>query len=114
MHMRANDYHFMLAVPTHVEVVRVSATEIYVSWIATDADTYVIRYHLVKGSCQKYNMEEEDAVVVEETKLTDYNITGLSPGISYAVSVAAGNEAGRGSFGTELIAECESKKFLLL
>ena len=102
---------FFLAVPTIApalsQIARVSATEIQISWNATGevVDTYFVKYRPVEGIRHKRSMEE--AAVVVETNQTDYNILGLDPGISYAVSVAAENKAGRGNFSMEVTVGCE-------
>ncbi len=95
--------------PAVGEITRVSATEIQISWNTTEGvvDTYFVRYRQVQGIRRKRNAE--DTAVVVETNETDYRILGLDPGTAYAVSVAAGNRAGRGNYSMEVTVGCESR-----
>ena len=94
--------------PTLGEVTRVSATKIQVSWGDTAegedlVDTYFVRYRPIDG-VRRRRRNVEDTTVVVETNQTVYRISGLEPGLAYAVSVAAGNRAGRGSYSMETTA----------
>ena len=82
------------------------------SWSETgggaEVDTYFVKYRPLQGVVRRKRNVEDTAVVVE-TNQTGYRISGLDPGLSYAVSVAAGNRAGRGNFSMEITVECKSQ-----
>ena len=96
--------------PTLGEVTRVSATEIRISWAVaegnSEVDTYFVKYRPLQNTRRKRNVEDTSVEVV--TNQTGYQLSGLDPGFSYAVSVAAGNRAGRGNYSMEVTVPCES------
>ena len=102
--------------PTLGEITRISATEIQISWGEvegdSEVDTYFVKYRPLQSVRRKRNVE--DTSVVVETSQTRYRLMGLDPGFSYAVSVAAGNRAGRGNFSMEVTVPCESKYDLMI
>ena len=102
-------------VPILREVTRISATEIQITWGTpegeSEVDTYFVRYRPLQELARRNKRNVEDTAVVVETNQTMFLLTGLDPGLSYAVSVAAGNRAGRGNFSMEVTSECEFKLY---
>ena len=108
--------------PVVGEIVRLSATEIRIVWSGlprgnsssgsapgpVEVDVYFIRYRPLSPTqtgVQKRNAD--DLAVVVETNQTEFQVTGLEPGLAYAVSVAAGNRAGVGTYSDEITVGCE-------
>ena len=67
--------------------------------------TYLVQYQPILDTYpERYNVET--AVVVVGTNLTTHHLVGLHPGLSYIISVAAENGAGRGHFSAYTRVEC--------
>lgn len=102
--------------PTLGEIIRISATEIQVRWSAildntagVMVDTYLVKYWPLPPQRLQKRLSTDLATIIE-TNRTDYLISGLGPGFSYAVSVAAGNRAGVGNYSQEVVIGCEFSK----
>ena len=91
-------------------VTRVSAQEVQVSWSPVAGDDklvttgYVVKHRPIV-TIQKRNTE--DLAVLVETNQTSHVISQLDPRVSYGVSVAAKNRAGRGVYSDEVVTECK-------
>ena len=97
--------------PTLGQIIRTSASEIEVQWNALpseeglEVDTYLVKYRQVHTVQRR---DTEDLSIILETNQTSYVISGLDPGLSYAVSVAASNRGGAGNFSQEVVVGCKS------
>lgn len=92
--------------PSIGAISRISATEIFIHLNEVEEDvSYLVRYQPILGiHPERYNVER--AAVVVGTNLTTHHLVGLHPGLSYIVSVAAENRAGRGHFSANTRVEC--------
>lgn len=103
---------FFYLVPTVApklgSITRISAKEIQVSWSPlAGGDEVAITGYVIKhrpvANIQRRNTE--DLAVLIETNETSHVISQLDPRVSYGVSVAAKNAAGRGVFSEEFITD---------
>jgi len=96
-------------VPEVEKIDRTSATEITVSWkpiLAAkllEVESYFIKYRPVLHN----DANPDNLTTIVETDETTYLISGLDPGYSYLVSVAASNNAGIGNYSQEIFVRCE-------
>ncbi len=88
-------------------VIRKSAGEIEISWDTVVKEEepvtgYIVRYRPVVSN-QRRRRNTEDLATLIETNQTSHVVTGLNPGISYAISVAAKNRAGIGPYSEDIV-----------
>ncbi len=91
-------------------MIRKSAGEIEISWDTVVKEEepitgYIIRYRPVVSNQRRRRNNTEDLATLIETNQTSYVVTGLNPGISYAISVAAKNRAGIGPYSEDIVVE---------
>jgi len=107
------DLPFLVApsiAPT-VKATRISATEIEANWNEIPAASVgryeVYTYHLKCHFLSPYGTRLNSSTTILETNQTSYLISGLSPGLIYVISVAAGDDYGVGVFSEEVVVECK-------
>ncbi len=67
----------------------------------------VVAYHVKYRSLDRvYRRNLDDVSTVLNTTDSELEISGLDPGLAYAVALAASTAAGMGSYSNETTAEC--------
>jgi hypothetical protein len=92
---------------TLLQAERTSASQIQMSWGGKSHDapvtSYTVKYYPL---CPNTHVQQsfERLLTTKETEMVIWN---LDPGVSYSISVAANNGAGRGNYTNEVIVECK-------
>ena len=101
------------AAPILGQVERISATQIRISWEPNPQDStgglitnYIVKYYPL-SRVTHFKQSIEDSIQFLTSNETDVVIQDLDPGLSYSVSVAANNAAGRGSYSDEITVGCK-------
>ena len=106
-------YYLVAMAPTLGEVVRISATEIRLTWEPSINYTLITEYSIkyyplsTELSSPDGQRSNDDLVYFITTKKTEAILTNLDPVYSYSVAVAAVNDAGTGNYTKEYTVGCE-------
>ena len=99
--------------PVVVQVKRISPSQIRVSWEPSPHDStggpvidYTVKYYPLSRDTFVQRSVEDLFQFVTSNK-TEVVIQDLDPGLSYSVSVAANNAAGRGSYSDDVTVGCK-------
>ena len=99
--------------PILVQADRISATQIGISWEPSPHEStggpiinYTVKYYPL-SSDTRVQRQVEDLLQFLTTNETEVVIQDLDPGLSYSVSVAANNAAGRGSYSDDVTVGCK-------